>query len=443
MSDLSIGSLASIWASRGWLALLAVTVAILLVAVLRKPCRHWFGAERAFQLWLLPPLALLASQWPHAAALRAPLPPIFYTITSVVGSPASHPAPAGAIDWRIIALLSWLAGGLIVLTMAVVAQRRYRRRLQGAVPLESGTSRWPVLRAKGNDVGPAMVGAWRSRIVLPADFVERYDATEQTLILAHEAAHARRGDGWWSLQAHVFVALFWCHPLAWWALAALRQDQELACDAAVLREHGGQRRSYANAMLKTLPAAFVLPVGCAWSPRHPLAERIAMLKLPAPGRLRRHAGMFAVSILMVAVAGWVHAVSAPMEGSSGASKATSEYQLTIKAEQGTDDGHARHAERVALALCLAPGETGTATLGDWRIDAETVPQADERLRIDVTMTVAGKLIAKRQLAASLGEQAHVDGRSSDETRDYAIDVTPLSGCPARNAMAEQGSHEQG
>ena len=55
------------WLGRGWLLLLAFTVGVLLVAALRKPCRHLFGTERAFQLWLLPPLAMLASQLPHAA----------------------------------------------------------------------------------------------------------------------------------------------------------------------------------------------------------------------------------------------------------------------------------------------------------------------------------------------------------------------------------------
>ncbi len=56
------------WLGRGWLLLLAFTVAVLLVAALRKPCRHLFGTERAFQLWLLPPLAMLASQLPQGGA---------------------------------------------------------------------------------------------------------------------------------------------------------------------------------------------------------------------------------------------------------------------------------------------------------------------------------------------------------------------------------------
>ena len=50
------------WLGHGWLLLLAFSAAVLLAAALRRPCRRWFGTERAFQLWLLPPLAMLASQ---------------------------------------------------------------------------------------------------------------------------------------------------------------------------------------------------------------------------------------------------------------------------------------------------------------------------------------------------------------------------------------------
>lgn len=431
-----LGSLAAAWATRGWLALLAFTAAVLIVAALRKPIRRWFGAERAFQSWLLPPLAVLASQLPHAATSPAPLPPLVYAITSAVGAPAPHAAVAGHVGWHGVALLLWLAGVVAALGFAVLAQRRYRRRLHGAAPMADASAPRPVLRAASADVGPALVGAWRSRIVLPADFRQRYDATEQALILAHEAAHARRGDGWWSLLAQMLAALLWFHPLAWWALTALRHDQELACDAAVLREHGGQRRRYANAMLKTRSAASVLPVGCSWSPRHPLTERIAMLKFPAPSQQRRHASILAIGGLTMVVVGSVYAASTPTQSAASGTKTAKEYQLNLKVEQITDDGHARNVERMTLALCMAPGKMGTVAARGWKIDATPTPESDNRLRIDVAIMVAGKPIAKNRLDAKLGESAHVAGKGLDDTHDYAIEVTPLPGCPARTTAVK-------
>jgi beta-lactamase regulating signal transducer with metallopeptidase domain len=425
------------WLGRGWLLILAFTAAALLVAALRRPCRRLFGAERAFQLWLLPPLALLASQLPHAA--EAPvtvLPSVVFAITSAASALPAHAAAPNALDWRAGVALFWLAGTLASLGLAVIAQLRYRVRLRGASAVHESRLPWPVLRAGDPGVGPALVGAWRSRIVLPADFEQRYDATEQTLILAHEVAHARRGDGWWCLLARILAALCWFHPLAWWALAALRHDQELACDAAVLREHGARRRSYANAMLKTQSAAFALPVGCPWSPRHPITERIAMLKMSSPNRRRRNAGMIAGCALAIIVAGSVYAASAPQGGHAIPASQDSEYQLGMQIELTADDGHKSHAEAVDLAMCVAPGKAATASVGAFQVEATTAPVDDRQVSIDLAVTNAGALpITRNRLHGTLGKTLHVTGKAVDGKHAYAIDITPQAGCPAR-AMAE-------
>ncbi|WP_234411271.1 M56 family metallopeptidase [Rhodanobacter thiooxydans] len=434
------------WLGRGWLLLLAFTAAVLLVAALRRPCRRLFGTERAFQLWLLPPLAMLASQLPHVA--EAPvvvLSPVVIAITSAAAALPGYAVQSGAIDWRVLAVLAWVTGSVCSLLLAALVQQRYRRCLRGATAVNVSSSRWPVLRAVGTDVGPALVGAWRTHIVLPADFEQRYDANERALILAHETAHARRHDGWWCLFAQVAVALFWFHPLAWWALAALRHDQELACDAAVLREHGEQRRSYANAMLKTQSAAFALPVGCTWSPRHPLTERIAMLKLPSPNRLRRNVGTIAGFALAIAVAGSVYAASAPqaerMAWKVQADHATwkvrgPEYQLDMQVELSTDDGHKGEAQSVALALCVVPGKTAVANVGSLMVQATPVAVGDRQVRIDLAVGNTGASpLARSQLLGTLGQKLHAEGTGVDGIHAYVIDVTPQAGCPAR-AIAE-------
>jgi beta-lactamase regulating signal transducer with metallopeptidase domain len=203
------------WLGHGWLLLLAFTASVLVVAVLRQPCRHLFGTERAFQLWLLPPLAMLASQLPHVAtASTATLPSLVYMVTSVAGVLPVHDATADRLDWRGGIVLLWLTGVVLSLLRACIAQLRYRRRLRDATPVRGLRIRWPVLRASSTNIGPALVGAWRNRIVLPADFERRYDAAEQALILVHEATHAHRRDGCWCLFAQVTAAIFWFHPLA-------------------------------------------------------------------------------------------------------------------------------------------------------------------------------------------------------------------------------------
>jgi beta-lactamase regulating signal transducer with metallopeptidase domain len=435
MSDLQgLESLACAWAARGWLALLAFTVAVLAVACLRVPIRRLFGPERAFQLWLLPPLAVLASQLPHGAATPASLPSLVYAITSAAGAPMRHAEIAGTFDWRVAAALLWLAGWVTVLAATIATQRRYRDRLRGATPLPQPRLRWPVLLAADVDLGPALVGAWRCRIVLPADFTRRYDATEQALILAHESAHARRGDGWWSLLAHALVAPLWFHPLAWWALAALRLDQELACDAAVLREHGSQRRSYASAMLKTQPSALALPAGSTWSPRHPLKERIAMMKQKPISVPRRWAGRVALVAFVVAVTGVAYAATTP----AADPVAADHYSLQVSVS--FDGQRAQQLEK----MCLKPGVYGNVDVvgsgaAPWQGRVAVLPAKAGllELRIDLSGGTLDKPV--HPIVQTLpGQKATVEvahGAPYGEDRDVRggfpgikLELTPGIGC---------------
>jgi beta-lactamase regulating signal transducer with metallopeptidase domain len=343
----SIESAAVDLLGRGWLLVLVFTASVLIVMAMRKPCRRLFGAERTFHLWLLPPLALLASQLPHASATPVVIwSPVVSAITSATIVSSVHDTASSVIGWHGWIVSLWLLGSVASLLLAGFAQARYRARLYGANTRIDARSGRTILHALGTDVGPALVGVWRSCIVLPADFESRYDAIEQQLILAHETIHARRHDGWWSLLAQIAAAMLWFHPLAWWALAALRHDQELACDAAVLREHGAQRRSYANAMLKTQSAAFVLPVGCPWSPRHPITERIAMLKLPQPDLLHRRVGGALVAVLAIGVTGAAYAAT-PAPPAKAGKIMVDRYTLKVDVD---------HPGSMEFTRCLKPNE---------------------------------------------------------------------------------------
>jgi len=337
------------WLSRLWLLQLAFTAATTAVLLLRKPCRRWLGAERSFQLWLLPPLAMVVSQWPHAVASTSTTPSLVLTITTAGGALPAAPQAVASLDWRVAVLMLWMLGMVAVAGCGWLAQQRYRRRLQRAKALPRH-SRWPVLSATEAGLGPALVGAWRPRIVLPVDFDTHYNERERALILAHEEAHAQRRDGVWSLCAFAVLAVCWPHTLAWWGWRLFRQDQELACDAAVMRDHHEHRRHYALAMLKTSSATSALPVGCSWSPRHPLTERIAMLK-ERPSLTRRRLGMFVVAVCAGALASAVYAVTPATSGNTAADH----YKLRM------DIGYNGAAPETHLSQCIKPGEYATAS----------------------------------------------------------------------------------
>jgi beta-lactamase regulating signal transducer with metallopeptidase domain len=418
--------------SRAWVELLSLSVALLVVAMLRPICRRWLGAERTFQLWLLPPLAMLASQLPHlAGAPVPPLPPLVLTLATAVDTVDSSPRFGVVVRWQELVLSIWLLGAIIGAVGAFVAQRRYQRVASCATQMADSDGGWPVWRANRNDVGPALIGAWRPRIVLPADFEDRYSVQERALILAHEAAHAARRDGYWSLCARALLVAAWCHPFAWWAYRAFRLDQEFACDAAVMRHHRRQRQLYAQAMLKTQSATFVLPIGCSWSPRHPITERIAMLKLSSPGKARRVVGRVTLLALGVAIAGSLYAAT-------GAQSAASTGDYRLKLELGVNGQPARlHAN-----VCLKPDgryettQGGLDPLPPWKASFTVVPGPDGQL--EVQADIAGgstdkpvhpriRMLPGQTGSIQLGEKVMgKDGMVVDHT--LKVDLTPSIGC---------------
>ncbi|WP_130617761.1 M56 family metallopeptidase [Dyella amyloliquefaciens] len=416
--------------------LLVFTLGSSLVLLLRGPARRAFGAERAAQLWWLPLAMLVACLLPHPASMApgaGSLPRMVVMIQSVTDEFSRDASSPTHLPWRVLVLLLWLAGVLVLLLGAALAQRRYRHRLRTAVAVTGWPCRWPIRRAESVDIGPALVGAWRVCIVLPADFEHRYEYDEQVLVVAHESMHAQRRDGCWCLLAGLVLALFWFHPMAWWCWRALRQDLELACDAAVLRQSGVTRRRYADALLKTQPAAWALPVGCSWSSQHPLMERIAMLKLPTPGRRQHLLGTTLGALWLASAAGWVYAASTPASTPVPGAAASHEYQLDLKLAFTTDGEQHRHTERSTLALCMADGQAGEVRVADWTVKAITTPSSNGTVAIDLSMSRAGAVLAHQQLQGPLNTSMHAVHEDSKGGDSYVVDVVPRAGCPARAA----------
>lgn len=282
----------------------AMAAAIALVLVARKPMRQAFGARVAYGLWLAVPLAALAALLPTgivfepAAAFEAPL---FLEQAQAAPSTAS-PAASAAVPMTVSAgfsvdalalpaLAFWALGTLIGLGALAMRQRHFVKA--NALDKLAG----PVHVAASDKVGPAVIGLWRPRIIVPSNFRDTYTARERALIFAHERAHIHTGDMRLNALALLLVCLNWFNPLAYLAYRAFRQDQELACDERVMRRHAGKRKSYAEALLKSQLLSQAAPLSCAWpaGDSHPLKERVARLKAPALPATRRLTGAIALT----------------------------------------------------------------------------------------------------------------------------------------------------
>lgn len=286
-----------------------VSVAIALVLALRLPMRAAFGARIAYALWLLVPIAIVAAVLPARQVVIESAPLVSSAIAQVSAATAAPTSSVEAPDFiprrdaspYIIAL--WALGFGFSLAALAFGQHRFLRRL-GTRRAANG-----VHVAETNSAGPAVVGVIVPRIVVPVDFEARYTAAERELVLEHERAHIRSGDVQVNALAALLQCVFWFNPLVYMARAALRIDQELACDERVMQRHGAARRTYAEAMLKTQLAASAVPLGCAWPPvgAEPLKQRITALGRPRVAASRRaFGGALCLAVtLTVALTAWI------------------------------------------------------------------------------------------------------------------------------------------
>lgn len=239
-----------------WIAetLIATTLLMALVMMLRRPVARWLGAGAAYLLWALPLARMLLPTLPadvdpsplHVAVDQVGLPDMLGG-----AAPVDMAAEAGSgIPWLEIGIAFWFVGMVVFLVVQAVGYARFRRHiLTGAIPIgEEGRIR---LITSPHASGPLAFGIFRPYIVLPADFTLRYDAQEQDMAVAHERAHHERGDLTANMVALLLLTVHWCNPVAWIAYRAYRADQESACDARVLSLYGrDQAHAYGRAILK-------------------------------------------------------------------------------------------------------------------------------------------------------------------------------------------------
>ncbi len=286
--------------------LVLITLALVLVLLLRKPVRRWLGANVAFQLWTLPVLLPSIAWLPSLELPRALLPVINAIPVSV--SSFSGPLPttmqSQGLGWL------WVAGTIFLLLrlcwhyarlmrVSCILPIAMRRALQIYLPER--------LRAQVclHPAGPAVLCAFRCRILLPADFLDRFDATERRLVIQHELTHLQRHDPLWSLFAELIFTMFWFHPLMWLALSRFRLDQELACDETVLRQSPHELVAYTHTSLNSTGVTAVSAL-IPWLAEPQLKERLMQIQKHQPGALRHRLGFIsvaaAIGMLTVALA---------------------------------------------------------------------------------------------------------------------------------------------
>ncbi|TFI58688.1 hypothetical protein E2493_08615 [Sphingomonas parva] len=334
----------------GWLVetLLTVTFLMLLVLVIRGPVTRMFGAGWAYALWTVPAARVALPPLPQLTPDIA-LPVAAFTPVAT-GSAAPLPADAGPGQWVPLMLAIWAGGAVIFMTLQWLASRDFVQRLRASArparpPSYGGITTLVSQAAEG----PLALGLVQRRIVLPSDFLLRYNVVERRLALEHELTHHRRGDIWWNMAATTLLALNWFNPIAWAAFRAFRADQELSCDAAVAARASAEERSdYARAMVKSASRPGLIGA-CALNSADALKLRLRMMRCHRVSGARRAGGVAALALFATAGFAVGKPEHVPAEAAALADFAAAAPQGLLIAQ-----GPESRALTVAPALAAAP-----------------------------------------------------------------------------------------
>lgn len=177
--------------------------------------------------------------------MAAPLFPLSRSTptTATHPTPTAVPAARGAIQQ--VSTVAGRADGWVIRAWVVASS--ILLALFGAAVIQLGVkrSRWKTTAESGldgvlvaHDVGPAVVGFLRPRIVLPS-WALSVDARMRALLLKHELERLRAGDTRMLMAAEFTLVVFPWNAALWWMVRRLRLAVEMDCDARVIRAVDG------------------------------------------------------------------------------------------------------------------------------------------------------------------------------------------------------------
>jgi beta-lactamase regulating signal transducer with metallopeptidase domain len=297
----------------------------------------WFCRRPALThgLWLLvllklvtPPLWPVPVPWPAGTTPVKAVSPVALSLEAVPSDPEDRPpdradealvvpvaraAPAASpFPWQWLVAVTWLTGSSLWAALTGWRSSRFHRLLRLAQPASAslqdrarclaeqlGLKRCPAVVFVSGPVAPLLWAVGRARLLLPADLWPRLTDEQRDTLLVHELAHLRRRDHWVRHLDLVVLALYWWHPVVWWARRELQEAEELCCDAWVVWALPAGGPAYAEALVETVTflsrPRLALPVGASgMGQTYYLKRRLTMIMRGTMPRALSRLGLLAV-----------------------------------------------------------------------------------------------------------------------------------------------------
>ena len=198
------------------------------------PLRAWpGGTERVVTSPTTAVSPIPASSWTMDSVSRASLE------TTVFRDAGQRRLPLWVLLWSFGALVivAWIAFGRLGLARLTrrgqLVSSGAWRELVDDTSTQLGIKR-KITIYESDKVGAPMTWGIRNPVLLvPAESAAWSEALRRS-VAVHEVAHVARRDYLTQLMSTVACAVYWFHPLAWYAARRMRQVAERACDDQVL-----------------------------------------------------------------------------------------------------------------------------------------------------------------------------------------------------------------
>lgn len=279
------------WASRLWLLSWQAAVLIGVMWVISAACRRATPSFR-YGLWCIVLIRLclpfpltvpwgvsgdvrevavagMAMMLPEATAPQPATPQP--AAAQQPAAPVLQPLQTRALPLNVMALagIAWAVLVLAILAIIAIRMRQARRllaqctqparldlrELGASLCARCGLAR-PVLILCFPDNapprGPAAIGVFHCVILLPRPMADGWELADLEPVLLHELAHVQRRDLLVNALQILVQAVYFFHPLVWYANSRIRRERELVCDdLAVLHAAGGRKR-YSRSIVRVL-----------------------------------------------------------------------------------------------------------------------------------------------------------------------------------------------
>ena len=301
--------------------------------------RHFVWTVAVLASLVMPLLTLMLPVW-HSTTMARAAAILIPAQQPVAGQPAEFVSPMIVnAATSVFSVASWLAAVWAIGALAVIASLLVGLFRTAVFSREASAMRAEVwnqdlarlakslrirhsirlLQSSSSTAMPLTWGLFHPTILVPSGSSD-WSPERRRIVLSHELAHIARGDWLTQLCAELARAIYWFHPLAWKAAAALRHESERACDDAVLNsgvsaeDYAGEllavARSFTNAPTRICPALAIARTTN-------LERRFAAMLNPSLNRRSSRRGKLFVGIAALCLLLPLSAVRLPAQNVAG------------------------------------------------------------------------------------------------------------------------------